>query len=209
MKITAFVWVCACACGHASVGSRRRECGVCTPWCIRAFSKFVFGIFRQAAFEGRAAFIILLVLRAFVNTRPLWPLSLTCAEAPKPHVNLDNGGLGDSGNCCLSVQWKERLSCNGSPVGSVCKLLCTAAVWGVPTERHISVLFWLAAWFGWYQFMWRWSLLLSRWVSAFIACTGLNVAARSPKENKFTFHCFVSDVKLFLRLYSASAAVTF
>lgn len=77
-------------------------------------------------------FIILLVLHVFVNTHLLWPLSLTCAEAPKPHVNLDNGGLGDSGNCCLSAKWKERLSCNGPPVVSVCKLLCTAAVWGIP-----------------------------------------------------------------------------
>lgn len=67
--------------------------------------------------------IILLVLRVFVHTYLLWPLTLSWAETPKPHVNSDNGGLRDSGNCCLSAQWKERLSCNGPPVGSVCKLL--------------------------------------------------------------------------------------
>lgn len=96
-----------------------------------------------------------LVLRVFVDTHLLWPLSPACAEAPKPHVNSDNGGLGDSGNCCLSVQWRERLSCNGSPVASVCKRLCAAAVWVVPSELHISMLYWLNAWFVWEQFIWR------------------------------------------------------
>lgn len=95
--------------------------------------------------------IFLAVLRASVNTYRLWPLSLTCAEAPKPHVNLDNGGLWDSGNCCLSAQWKERLSCNGPPVGSVCKLLCVAAFWGLPSELHVAVLFWLASSVGGYH----------------------------------------------------------
>lgn len=102
-------------------------------------------------FGGVIVLIILLVLCVFLNTCWLWPLSLTCAEAPKPHVNSDSGGLWDSGSCCLSAQWKERLSCNGPPVGSVCKLLCAAAVWGLPSELHIAVFFWLASSVGGYH----------------------------------------------------------
>lgn len=127
--------------------------------------------------------IICLVLPVFVNTHWSWPLSLTCAEAPKPHVNSDNGRPWDSGNCCLSAQWKERLSYNGPPVGSVCKLLCAAAVWGLPSELHISVLISSAACFGRDQFIWRLSLFLSRWVSAFLAYCGSSEAARSPKKS--------------------------
>lgn len=209
MKITAFVWVCACAYGHASV----RISGGVNAECVRRgvlahFQSLFLEFSAERHLKGvlRLSFSLCCV-RSWIHTRSDLYHS-HAPKPPKPHVNLDNGGLGDSGNCCLSVQWKERLSCNGSPVGSVCKLLCTAAVWGVPPELHISVLFWLAAWFGWYQFIWRLSLLLSRWVSAFVACTSLNEAARSPKE-KFTFYRFVSDVKLFLRLYSASTALTF
>lgn len=65
--------------------------------------------------------------------------------SPQPHVNSENGGLMHCGNCCLSVQWKEWSSCNGPPVGSVCKLLCVAAVWRLPSELSISVLCWLTA----------------------------------------------------------------
>lgn len=188
MKITAFECVC----------TRVRTCNMCTfqetrvymqvCLCTQAFWK-VFN-FLQCGILSKVMLIILLVLRVFVNTHSLWPLSLTCAEAPKPHVNSDNGGLWDSGNCCLSAQWKERLSCNGPPVGSVCKLLCAAAVWGLPSELHIPVLFWLAAWFGWEQFIWRLSLILPRWVRAFVAYSGSNEAARSPKKSSSLLFCF-------------------
>lgn len=165
---------------------RRHECSVGTFRCICAFQS-LFLNFLQSGILGKVILIILLVLCVFVNTHLLWPLSLACFEAPKPHVNSDNGGLGDSGSCCLSVQWKERLSCNGPPVGSVCKLLCAAAVWGLPPELHISVLF------GWGQFIWRLSLLLSRWVSVFAAYAGSNEAAL---QRKVCLCCFVSDSKL-------------
>lgn len=132
-------------------------------------------------------FFILPVLRVLANAHLLWPLSLTCTEAPKPHVNLDNGGLGDSGSCCLSAQWKERLSCNGSPVGSVCKLVRTAAVWGLPPERHIPVLWWLAALFGWGRFSWRLLLLISRWVCA------LDAHGPKRKGKKLYFAVSISD----------------
>lgn len=95
--------------------------------CIQTSEKFVFEYILW-----KVVLIILLVLRVFVSILSLWPLSLTCAEAPKPHVNSDSEGLWDSGNCCLSVQGNERLSCNGPPVASVCKLLWAAAVWASP-----------------------------------------------------------------------------
>lgn len=60
---------------------------------------------------------------------------------PKPHVNSDSGGVRDCGNCCLSAQRRERLSCNGPPVAPLCKPLRVAAVRGLPAEPHIAVLF--------------------------------------------------------------------
>lgn len=169
--------------------------------CICAFQYFQSSLkkkhFYRAAFSGKVIFIILIGLRVFVNTHLLWPLSLTCAEAPKPHVNLDNGGLRDFGNCCLSVQWKERLSCNGSPVGSACKLLCTAAVWGLPPELHISVLAWLVVWLGWDQFIWRLALLLVK-VSQCVCCIHwLRWGGRISKGKVYPC-CCVSDCKLSL-----------
>lgn len=143
-------------------------------------------ILKVCILQGKVIFIILLVLRVIVNTHCSDLYHSQCAKAPKPHVNLDNGGLGDSGNCCLSAQWKERLSCNGPPVGSICKLLCTAAVWGLAPELHISMLLCLAAWFGWNQFIWRLSLHLLRWVSAFVAYRGSNEVARLPKKKLFS-----------------------
>lgn len=167
---------------------RRHEYSMCTCRCI--LKKLSLDFFKSGIL-GKVMLTILLVLHVFVKTHLLWPPSLTCAKAPKPHVNSDNGGLGDSGNCCLSVQWKERLSCNGPPVGSVYKLLCAeAVVWGLPSELHISVLFWLAAWFGWEQFIWRLSLLLSRWVSAFMHTMAQNEAATSPKKTSSLLFCF-------------------
>lgn len=62
------------------------------------------------------------------KTHLRWPLWLTRWDPPNPHVNSDNGGLGDSGNRCLSAQGKEWLSCNGPLVGSACTqalLLCS------------------------------------------------------------------------------------
>lgn len=133
MKITAFVWVCACAYGHASV----RISGGVNAECVRRgvlahFQSLFWEFSAERHLKGvlRLSFSLCCV-RSWIHTRSDLYHS-HAPKPPKPHVNLDNGGLGDSGNCCLSVQWKERLSCNGSPVGSVCKLLCTAAVWGVP-----------------------------------------------------------------------------
>lgn len=147
--------------------------------------------------------IILLVLHVFVKTHSLWPLLLTCTEAPKPHVNSDNGGLGDSGNCCLSVQWNERLSCNGPPVGSVCKLLCAAAVvWGLPSELHISVLFWLAASFGWEQFIWRLSLLV-KVIQCFCCIKWLKWGSNISKETSSLLLrvCSPSKVVILIKIF--------
>lgn len=145
-----------------------------------------------------------LVLRVFVDTHLLWPLSLACAEAPKPHVNSDNGGLGDSGNCCLSVQWRERLSCNGSPVASVCKLLCAAAVWVVPSELHISMLYWLNAWFVWEQFIWRLSpLCQGEWV-----CLLLHTVAQMNVELHLICFSFLTPNFQFKNLQVCNFFVT-
>lgn len=166
--------------------------------CIsKVFCFFFRQIFNRVMFKGKVIFIILIGLHAFVNTYLLWPLSLAWAEAPKPHVNLDNGGLGTLGivvyQCSgrkgwavMALQWVQHANFSVTQQFEASLLSCTSLYW-------IGGLLW----FGWDQFIWRLALLLSRWVSAFVAYIGLDgVAGRNSLSLLFlaikTFHSFQS-----------------
>lgn len=89
---------------------------------------------------------------------------LSHSRVPKPqklHVNLDHGGLGDFGNCCLSVQRRNSLA--------VMALLWVSAVGRHPSDTHISVLFCLAALLVWEQFIW-WLLMFCQGESEHFLC---------------------------------------
>lgn len=169
-----------------------------TVMCICAFKHLRSSLFKCSAgrrVQKKVIFIIALDWLACVCEYTLALTStLTCAEAPKPHVNLDNGGPGDCGNCCLSARWKERLSCNGSPVASTCKLLRATAVRGLPPEPNISALARPALCTGWDQFIWRLALppVKVSWRFLF-AYAGWNEAAGSPKEKFILAFVFLTS----------------
>lgn len=73
-------------------------------------------------------------------------LGVACVFSTHPFSDLQHShelkppNLMQSGNRCLSVQWRECLNCNGPPVGSICKLLYAAALWGLSSERGFILL---------------------------------------------------------------------
>lgn len=119
----------------------------------------------------------------FASAHSIWPLALACAEAPRRHVNFGRGGLGDSGNSCLSAQWKERLKRNGSPVGPARRLVCEAAVCSFPLELRISAPLSVG------------SLSRSVKVSQCFSCMRwlIDETAGSPTESSSSLWCFCLD----------------
>lgn len=119
------------------------------------------------------------------DTLDLTSSACVCRSPPRRHVNFGRGGLGDSGNSCLSAQRKERLNRNGSPVGPARRLVCEAAVCSFPLELHISA----PVYFG--------SLSRSVKVSQCFCCTLwlTDETAGSPKESSSWLWCFCLDKK--------------